>query len=344
MGIVRTTRLMDGGVGRSGNIPVPRPPSGSALTRASSANSIASGLSRMSDAEWNAGQIVGSRCGVRLWITASVLARLGELPSEYIDTVPRKKLDQSLDYLERSQTPGSGWSENGSERADAFTTSWTMIALRSHRRPVPGAAVDFLLRFRQADGGFSAYPGNDPACNPGSPGITATALRALNTCDRAAGDFLASGLRDDLSSKLAGKSSRFYLCSEILDWEAGLAPWPVLHLVSQSAVQFDMEGAYQQALLLRILLRMRNQRAWLAAATLRKMQLADGSWPTLSLVAPPIESGTTPLIESGTTPLSATEKELLTAATAISALAINDAQPGGYFANHESESRKRGAE
>ncbi|MGE5322581.1 MAG: prenyltransferase/squalene oxidase repeat-containing protein [Actinomycetota bacterium] len=276
-----------------------------------------------------------SLSAVRLWITAAVLERLSGLPSEYIASFPRNKVEDSLAYLERMQIPGSGWSENGSERADAFTTSWTIIALRFHQRPVPHAAIDFLLRCRQADGGFAAHPGTDPA-DPGNPEITVTALRALNTCDRAGGDFLSSRLRDDLSSTLACKSSRFYTCSEILDWEAGLAPWPVLQLVSQCAVQFDMEGAYEQALLLRILLRMRNQRAWLAAAALRKMQQADGSWPGLALVAPSIESATRTL--------SAPEKRLLTSATAISALAIHDAQPAHYSTSDAPQLCTRGAE
>lgn len=267
---------------------------------------------------------------------ATLLARFAELSSEYIASIPGSQIQESLDSLERSHVRGSGWSDSGAEAADALTTSWTIIALRSHRRPVPDAAVNFLLRCRQADGGFSAYPATDAACNQSSPEITVTALRALNTCDRAAGDFLASCLRNDLSSNLARKSSRFYMCSEILDWEAGLAPWPVLHLVGQSAVQFDLEEAYEQALLLRILVRMRNQRAWLASATLRKMQLADGSWPAIA--------STAPSMPSAGTPLSATEKWLLSSATAISALAMNDAQPGCYCAPEAPQSGRWGAE
>lgn len=317
-------------------MPGPNPSGPGAVTTTSSADSIVSGLARMSAAEWNGRRHDGSPSSVRLWITASVLARIGEVPSKYITGIAGEKIAESLAYLERLQIPGSGWSENGTERPDAFTTSWTIIALRSQRRPVPDDAIDFLLRCRQPDGGFSPYPATDPAWNPGNPEITVTALRALNTCDRAAGDFVACSLRDDLSLKLAGKSSRFYMCSEILDWEAGRAPWPVLHLVSQSAVQFDMDGAYEQALLLRILLRMRNQRAWLAAAALQKMQLADGAWPALALTAPSAQPGSKPL--------SATEKGLLTSATAISALAINDAKPGGYSRNDAPQPRRRGAE
>lgn len=335
MGIVRTLRGTERGTGQGSNLPAPGASSSGAITRASSSDSISAGLLAMSQEEWN-GLDGGSPCRVRASTTASVIARLGELPSEYITRIPERKVEKSLDYLERLQIPGSGWSENGTQRADAFTTSWTIIALRSHRRPVPHAAVNFLLSCRQADGGFSELAGNDSACDPSSPEITVTTLRALNMCDRAAGDFLASSLRNDFSSTLAHNSSRFYVCSEILDWEAGLAPWPVLHLVSQSAVQFDMEGAYEQALLLRILLRMRNQRAWVAASALRKMQLADGSWPA--------GFSTPASAQSGTSPASALEKKLLASATAIAALVMSDAQPASYSTSAALPQQKWGGE
>lgn len=317
-------------------MPGPDPSRRGAMPTTSSADSIVSGLARISAAEWNGRRDDVGPSRVRLWITASVVARVGELPSKYITGITATKIEESLAYVQRQQIPGSGWSENGTERADALTTSWAIIALRSHRRPVPRATIDFLLRCRQPDGGFSPHPATDSAWSPGSPEITVTALRALNTCDRAAGDFVAASLRDDLSLKLAGESSRFYMCSEILDWEASRAPWPVLSLVNQSAVQFDMEWPYEQALLLRILVRMRNQRAWLAAAALQKMQLADGSWPALALTAPSAQPASKPL--------SANEKSLLTSATALSALALNDAKPSGYSRNDGSQPRRRGAE
>lgn len=336
MGIVRTAKVTNRETGAGSNMPGPNPSCPAAVTPTTSADSIVSGLARMSAAEWNDRRDDRSPSCVRPWITASVLARIGEVPSKYITSITAKKIEESLDYLQRLHIPGSGWSENGAERADALTTSWTIIALRSHRRPVPHEAIDFLLRCRQSDGGFSPHPATDSAWSPRNPEITVTALRALNTCDRAAGDFVASSLRDDLSVKLAGKSSRFYMCSEILDWEPGRAPWPVLHLVSQSAVQFDMEGPYEQALLLRILLRMRNQRAWLAADALRKMQLPDGSWPAVALTAPSAQPESKPL--------SAIEKALLTSATAISALALNQGQPAGYSTNDATQTGKWGAE
>jgi hypothetical protein len=271
----------------------------------------------------------GSTLGSRdsdLSVTACILARLGELPAEYLPQDFQEHIKISLDYLEQRAIAGSGWSRCQSGEADAFTTAWAILALRCHRRAVPRAAIEFLLRCREPNGGFTAHPhcaatngnrnGNAPSAE-----ITVTALRALSMCDRAGGDFLTSHLRSDFSSMSAAKSSRFYVCSEILDWESGLAPWPLLHLVSQSGIQYDLGRPYEQALLLRILFRLRNQRAWLAAASLRQMQLPDGSWP--SSTKAPAEQDSAILDE----PLFA-HGELLPTITAISALAIHESRPG----------------
>jgi hypothetical protein len=258
-----------------------------------------------------------------LWVTACVLARLGEVPSEYLSGKLKDRIEKSLDFLERSHVSGSGWSSDGCKPPDAFTTSWVIICLRAHRRRIPNAAINLLLACRRSNGGFSACPEAqcDGSNNPSCPEITVTALRALNMCDRDGGDFLTSRLRNELSSTLAGKSRRFYICSEILEWGGGLAPWPLLNLVSQSAVQFDLESAYDQALLLRMLLRLRNQRARLAASALQKMQLADGSWPGFALE----------LCGPGSTVcnlLSFEETSLIASVTALSALARHELERG----------------
>jgi hypothetical protein len=259
-----------------------------------------------------------------LWVTASTLARLGELPPEYITRALREQIEISLDRLEQTATAGSGWSYCDSDEADALTTAWAVLALRSHRRAVSRDAIEFLLRCREPNGGFTVHPQNAELDGRGASvtaEITVTALRALSMCDRTAGDFLTSHLRNDLSSTPAAKSSRFYVCSEILDWESGLAPWPLLNLVSQSAIQFDLGRPYEQALLLRILLRLRNQRAWLAADSLRRMQLPDGSWPSSTVPAPGRDS--TALDE-----LCLGVGEVLSTITAISALVIDESRPG----------------
>lgn len=256
-----------------------------------------------------------------LWVTACALARLGELPSEYISTCLRQQIEISLDCLQSRAVAGSGWSCTESGQADAFTTAWAILGLRRHRRAVPSAAVEFLLRCREPNGGFTAYPcyeSPEDHSNPSSAEITVTALRALSMCDRAGGDFVTAQLRTELSSTPAGSSSRFYICSEILDWESGLAPWPLLNQVSQSAIQFDLGRPYEQALLLRILSRLRNQRAWLAASALKKMQRPDGSWAWLPVAAQEGSNGTAPTV------ISEVHTGVLSTITALAALAVHE--------------------
>jgi hypothetical protein len=318
-----------------------------AFPRRSRLDSIVAGLSWLTRA-FQDGQWIDSAFDGRpdLWVTACTLARVGELPSPYITQSLRAQIATSLGRLEQAALAGSGWASMELGAADAFTTAWAILALRSHRRAVPRSAIDFLLRCQEPNGAFTPRPCHSAAngnANGASAEITVTVLRALSMCDRAAGDFVISQLRNDLSSTPAGKSSRFYICSEILDWESGLAPWPLLHLVSQSAIQFDLGRPYEQALLLRILSRLRNQRAWLTAESLEKMQLPDGSWPSCSAAGLQPQNLASQNLEStnGSSAIasSVAQPVVLSTVTAVSALAIHEAGLGCT----ESRGTKQGA-
>ncbi|HKT50235.1 MAG TPA: hypothetical protein VJV96_08045 [Candidatus Angelobacter sp.] len=313
-----------------------------AFPRRSRLDSIVAGLAWLTrafqDGQWIDSGLQGP---FHLWVTACTLTRLGELPSQYITESLQAQIECAVNCLEKAALAGSGWPQIEFGAADAFTTAWAILALRSHRRAVPRAAIDFLLCCREPNGGFTAHPQNSAANGNGngaSAEITVTALRALSMCDRAGGDFVTSQLRNDISSTPAGKSARFYICSEILDWESGLAPWPLLNLVSQSGIQFDLGRSYEQALLLRMLSRLRNQRAWLAADSLKKMQLQDGSWPSCSATGQGLQNPVSPNCvspnseSSNTVPAVASsvlaQPVVLSTVTAVSALAIHEAGPG----------------
>lgn len=262
------------------------------------------------------------------WVTANVLARMGEFPQEYLSLDLRQQVQRSLDWLEQARVKGSGWAGLGTSEPDAFTTAWAILALRAHHRSVPRSALDLVLSCRQPNGGFSAYAQGSPldgSLNPSSPEITVTALRSLSITDSAAEEFLLSRLRPNPQTALAGRASRLYVSAEILDWESGLAPWPLLNLVSQFTVQFDLEKPYEQALLLRTLLRLRNSRAWLAAAALRDMQLSDGSWPGCGVPFPSVQAST------AVNPVAFCDTRVISSVTALSALVMSESQPGLYF-------------
>ena len=265
--------------------------------------------------------------GSDVWVTAHVLARLGELPLDCVPPSLQQHIEAALNWLEKQRTSGAGWS-SASREPDAFTTSWAVLALRGHGRGVPRSAIDFLLSCRHSNGGFSVYANSADSRGthlPSTAEITVTALRSLSMCDSAAEEFLASRLRTELPGMASGLLPRLYACAEILDWENGLAPWALLNRAGQCTAQFDLEKPYEQALLLRSLLRLRNQRAWPISATLRNMQLADGSWPAGTVVGPITQFST------AANSLSFGDTRVISTANVVAALVMNEAQPGLYY-------------
>jgi hypothetical protein len=252
-------------------------------------------------------------------ITACVLARLADLPLHYISQRLQQQVDQALDWLLQARTPNSGWG-SGSGEDDAETTAWAVIALRGHRRaPAPSGALHLLRRCRRLDGGFAARPADSPAASPylkSTPEITALALHALGETDRAACEFLSSQL--ELTASRPAIS--LLVCSEILDWDRGLAAPSLLHHVAQCAARAEAAGVMEQALLLHCLLRLRLQKAWPLAAQLRALQVENGSWP-----------GRERPRSSGLPQFELDDKKVLATATAVSALALAEFQPGLYF-------------
>ena len=252
-------------------------------------------------------------------VTSCVLARLADLPLHYVTPRLQQQLDQALDWLLETRTPDGGWS-SGSGHDDAETTAWAVLALRGHRRrPAPSGALDFLRRCRRLDGGFAARPSDSPAASPylrSTAEITSLALRALGEADRSGQEFLA------LQLQLAHQrpASSLAVCFEILEGDRSLAAPFLLQQVAQFVDTAQAIGAMEQALLLRCLLRLRVQRAWAVAAQLRALQAENGSWP-----------GRERPKAFGASPFDVDDRRVLATATAVSALALAEFQPGLYF-------------
>jgi hypothetical protein len=263
------------------------------------------------------------------WVTAYILARLAEIPTHHVGYSLRQRIEQSLDWLVEARTPKGGWGFGGSGSPDdADSTAWAVIALRQHGRPVPEDALDWARRCRRADGGFAPYPEGTTGTAPpysSAPDVTAIAVRALAFIDAAASEFLASHLRTDVPTGNCRVASSFFVASTLLDWEPGMAPWFVVNAVRQLTREQAGENAWEQALLLRCMMRLRMQSAWALAAGLRRQQQADGSWRG-SAQLDPLSAGVGQL----RAPL-ADEEGILATATALSALAMSDLQPGLYF-------------
>lgn len=262
------------------------------------------------------------------WVTAYILVRLGEIPAELVHFSLRQKINESLDWLMEIRTPSGGWGFGPiGSLDDADSTAWAVTALRQHGRPVPHEALAFIQRCRTNDGGFAIDPQAANATgllSASALDISAIAVRALASIDAASSQFLASHLRTDLLGTPCRLASRFFVSSTLLDWEPGMAPWFVVNAVRQLTSQYPAESAWEQALLLRCMMQLRMQSAWALLAALRRAQQPDGSWPGSALLIP----------LSGNFAQAAPhfdEQGILATATALSALAMGDLQPGLYF-------------
>jgi hypothetical protein len=136
------------------------------------------------------------------------------------------------------------------------------------------------------------------------------AVQALGFLDDDAETFLVTCLQS-AGSRMA---SPLTICLAILEWDQGVAPPSLVNQACQLAARFAPETVMEQALLLHSLTRLRLNRAWTLAASLRAAQLNDGSWPGPSMA-----------------PLNSDNENIIPTVTAVSALVLGESQPGLYF-------------
>jgi len=281
--------------------------------------------------------------GSDAWVTAYVLVRLAEIPADCLSYTTRQQVEDSLDWLMEARTAGGAWGYSSQVEDDADSTAWAILALRRYGRPVPAPAFELMERCRKTDGGYAYYPEESFLSKPwkmGTPDVTAVAVNALRMLDTRAEGFLSEKwLQSDRPrsrpAPASRLSSRFYACSAVLDWDAGLAPWSVLNKLCELMSYYNTENAFEQALLLRCLTQLRVKKAWSAAANLRRMQQFDGGWPASALLRPVSTKAT-----EGTGPLYLDHQRIFTTVTAVSALAIGESQPGLYFGSDWPQPRR----
>jgi hypothetical protein len=273
------------------------------------------------------------------WVTAYVLARIGELPPTCINAGTRRQVADALDWLLEARSPAGVWSYNSGSEDDADSTGWAVLALRRNGREVPAAALEFIQRCRRADGGIAPYPEESvrgKTWKLSAPDVTAVGANAVGGADTAAANFLSScWLQTNKPLPPSRLASQLFTCAAVMDWDAGLAPWALLDKVCELMSENNNERAFEQALLLRCLTQLRMQKAWSVAATLRRMQHSDGGWPASAFLRSPGSIGF-----SETNSLGLDHERILTTATAISALAKGEDQPGLYFGSDRPLPRK----
>jgi hypothetical protein len=307
-----------------------RPPEQRGEPRTSS-QAVAAGLdflfASLREGHWSDFTLLGSELDV--WVTAWILARLGDLSPRHIKPDQRLRLTEVLYWLSESGNP-EGWGMSPDQAPDADTTALAVIALRKFGRDVPRTALEFIRGCQRPNGGFAPYPESSTADHLfklSAPDTTVAAVRALGTPNPRAEEFLASRVQD-WPVPWCRLSSRFHLCAEILGSESGTGSWPLLHKVSQLMSYYPRESPFEQAAYLRCAFRLQIQRAVSVAAKLRSMQLPDGSWPACAALGPAMPGV---VVRHRRHPLIVDDKRTLTTAAVVSALALQESQPGWYF-------------
>jgi hypothetical protein len=287
-------------------------------------------LARQQEQHWT--ELQGRHGDPNRWVTAYVLARLGDLPAGCFRPSQQQQIALALEWLLQARTDEGVWSCAAGARGGAETTAWAVIALRQHGRSVPSSVLDWLQRCRCEGGGFAVRPKADressdlEGCDCATrPATTALAVKALGDLDSSTEGYLAGHLTMPATAQMTNNSARLYICSEILDCDAALAPWSRLNRVCQLTALECPESSFDVALLLRCLSRLRMRRARSIADSLLARQRGDGSWPGGPVLGPALHGVRTAhqavMDHSG----------LLATATAVSALMLGEGQPGLFF-------------
>jgi len=267
-------------------------------------------------------EFAGAHGGSDLWITAVVVSELSGMPARCLNPALREELQQSADWLLGIQNNDGGWGFSVGQESDAESTAWTMLALRGQDRAVPKSAIDFIQRCRRSDGGIGLFPAERGAgrlSKPGNPDVTALVMRALDTGNGFAEDFLKTcWLQTNRPLPQARLQSRFHTFTMLLDWESMPASWPVLEKLCELMASNQAENAFDQALLLRCLTRLRIQKASSISAGLRRMQQADGGWPSSASLQLTVSGA------EGMGPVCLDNRRILTTAAAVAALARSE--------------------
>jgi hypothetical protein len=298
-------------------------------SRASNAESIADGLQFIfgleQDQLWALSDIPG--LGAEVWVTAYVLARLGDVPASFLTPLQYERIEQAIAWLEQARSRDGRWGLSASAAPDAESTAWVMVALRRYGRPVPHSVTTWLRSCSRPDGGFALHPADcsSACCQQSNAGITAVVAKAMGDVDASMEQFLVAQLQNVLPDGASAGDGQTFVCSEILDCASALAPWSLLNGVCRLATLDVARTPLASALLLRSLLRLRMRRALHVADSLRAMQQTNGSWPGDSLPWPLMANV---MAVNG---LSVTDTSgLLATATSLSALGMAQSQHGLY--------------
>src|SRR5512146_3020534 len=156
------------------------------MPRRTTQESIMAGLkfvfSSQEDRHWT--DFSSLPAGSEIWVTAYVLARLADIPAEFVTRNFGLRTEESLDWLTDKSKADGTWGAHGELEGDADSTAWAVTARRRHGRKTAEPALEFIRKCQLPNGGFAAYPETsrmDGLYKLGSPETTVAALKALES-------------------------------------------------------------------------------------------------------------------------------------------------------------------
>jgi hypothetical protein len=269
------------------------------------------------------------------WVTSYVGLRLLQIERTFSFDALRRPIATAMRFVERSRNANGGWGYNAICPPDADSTAHAILFLR-----VAGATPTLrdyrdLSRFQLPDGAFATYRRGDALegwCT-GHPDVTAVALRALAAVLPSHHRILRHGYarlaaylkrREPLASYWW--PSVFYLARELRALSRECSNAPVFEL-PQLAITNDA-GCFARSLAIELAMLddgETNVEAQLRA--LRRMQIADGSWPSepiLRVVNP--RSKRLDDRYARRSPVVADDRRIFTSATVAAALALAESR------------------
>jgi hypothetical protein len=261
------------------------------------------------------------------WTTAYVGLQIRELAAP-LNSLVAPALRSAARWLQQNELGGGGWGYSELTGCDADSTANAVLFLRRSGEPPSAATYLRLLRFQQADGGFSTYDADEGLGSWGITHIDVSAVAGLaiqpieEAFDRAVGYILRGRTADGLWNSFWWSSS-LYATRASLALLRTVNPGLEVTTTRTSLRQIVPQNAFERALLLDALGLCDGppELADALAASLAEEQFSDGSWPSAPILRITHRTCTTPWNSPDAGELYADTDRLFTSATVLAALA-----------------------
>lgn len=261
------------------------------------------------------------------WTTAYIGLQMRALAAP-LNSRAAPALRSAVRWLKQNELGSGGWGYSDLTGCDADSTANAVLFLRRSGQSPPAATYLRLLRFQQADGGFSTFGADEGLGSWGTTHVDVSAVAGLavrpiqQAFNRAVAYVLRGRTADGLWNSFWW-SSPLYATRASVSLLRTVDPQLELTTTRTSLQQIVPTNAFERALLLDAL-RLCDGAPGLAATlavSLAEEQFSDGSWPSAPILRITHRTCTTPWSSLDSGELYADTDRLFTSATVLSALA-----------------------